>query len=368
MPHYAPDGRELSPGEVIEEVQAPRKEEEWQEDLNVLMICPDCREDPPNLVEEFSAGDTICGSCGRVLADRIIDTRSEWRTFSNDDQGNDDPSRIGDAANPLLHGSQLQTEIGYGDGGARARDLSRAHNKSNHDKANKALQAAFGQISSLCDGQNIGRPTAETAKLLFRITDDAKLFKGKSQDAIIAGCIFIACRQHQQQRSFREIFKMTNVSKKEVGRTFKTLEAFLQKHQAKNGGPTTAGNGAVLDTVNLVKGGGSGATSAEQLMPRCCDKLGLSMNVQLVAEQCAHIVSEQGVAAGRSPLSIAGAVLYLVSHLMGHPRTPKEIGAAVEVSDGTIRTAYKLMHAAQDKIIQEDWISKGGDRSKIPAA
>jgi transcription initiation factor TFIIB len=146
-PAYAPDGRLLSPGEVYEEVQAPVKEEEWTDDLNVFLICPDCKENPPNLVEEFSAGDTICGSCGRVLADRIIDTRSEWRTFSNDDQGNDDPSRIGDAANPLLHGSQLQTEIGFGDGGMRARDLSRAHNKSNHDKANKALQAAFGQIS-----------------------------------------------------------------------------------------------------------------------------------------------------------------------------------------------------------------------------
>jgi transcription initiation factor TFIIB len=41
---------------------------------------------------------------------------------------------------------------------------------------------------------------------------------------------------------------------------------------------------------------------------------------------------------------------------------------AVEVSDGTIRTAYRLMHAQQDQIIQEDWIRKGGDRSKLPAA
>jgi hypothetical protein len=130
-----------------------------------------------------------------------------------------------------LHGSQLATEIGFGDGGLRVRELSRAHNKSNHDKANKSLQAAYSQIATLCDSQNISKPTAETAKLLFRVTDDAKLFKGKSQDAIIAGCIFIACRNHGQQRSFREIFKMTNVSKKEVGRTFKTLEAYLQKVQ-----------------------------------------------------------------------------------------------------------------------------------------
>ncbi|KAF2033693.1 cyclin-like protein [Setomelanomma holmii] len=362
---YAPDGRLLSPGEVYEAPVVPREEEEWREDLNVTMMCPDCREMPPNLVEEFSSGDTVCASCGRVLGERAIDTRSEWRTFSNDDQGNDDPSRIGDAANPLLHGSQLATEIGFGDGSARIRELTRAHNKSNLDKANKSLQAAYSQIATLCDSQNISKPTAETAKLLFRVTEDEKLFKGKSQDAVIAGCIFIACRQHGQQRSFREIFKMTNVSKKEVGRTFKALEQHLQKHQKLTGGAKRAGNGAILDTSNFSTGG---STDAEKLIARACTKLGLDVYIQLIAEECARVVTEQGVAAGRSPLSIAGACLYLVSHLMGHPKSPKEIGQAVEVSDGTIRTAYKLMHAQLDKIIQQNWLARGGDCSKLPAA
>jgi transcription initiation factor TFIIB len=53
---------------------------------------------------------------------------------------------------------------------------------------------------------------------------------------------------------------------------------------------------------------------------------------------------------------------------MGQPRTPKEIGTAVDVSDGTIRTAYKLIYQALDKIIEEDWITKGGDRSRVPVA
>lgn len=359
---FAPNGRMLSPGEVYEEERKPVKEEAWSEDLNVTLMCPDCREMPPNLVEEFSAGDTICGSCGRVLSERGIDTRSEWRTFSNDDQGNDDPSRIGDAANPLLRGSQLQTEIGFGDGGLKVRELSRAHNKSNHDKGNKSLQSAFGQITTLCDSQNISKTTQDTAKMLFRMTDDEKLFKGKSQDAIIAGCIFIACRQHQQNRSFREIFKMTNVSKKEVGRTFKTLEAHIQRLQKQQNKDSQS----VLDTSNLTT---KNATSAETLMPRACAKLDLERFIQLIAEECARLVSEHGIAAGRSPLSIAGACLYFVSHLMGHPRSPKEIGAAVEVSDGTIRTAYKALYSAQDQIIKPEWLEagKGGDKSRLPA-
>lgn len=57
----------------------------FQPNLNVSLICPDCRVKPPHIVEEFASGDLVCGDCGLVLGDRIIDTRSEWRTFANDE-------------------------------------------------------------------------------------------------------------------------------------------------------------------------------------------------------------------------------------------------------------------------------------------
>lgn len=358
----APDGRQLSPGEVYEEAIGPAEEPEWKADLNVSLICPDCQEDPPNLVEESSAGDTICSSCGRVLQEHGIDTRSEWRTFSNDDQNNDDPSRVGDAANPLLNGSQLTTTVGTAEGhNNRARDLSRAQSKSTHDKTNKSLLAAYKQISALCDSSHISSAVTETAKHLYKITDTDKLFKGKSQDAIIAGCIFIACRQHDVPRSFREIFKLTNVSKKEIGRTFKTLESHLAK---KNREPA-AGSGTVSATsgFKLTK-----STEASELILRACNKLNLDNQLAIIAQKAATRVTELGVAAGRSPLSITGACIYLIAHLMGHPRTPKEIGLAVDVSDGTIRTAYKLIYNARDRVISEEWVKQGGDKSRIPVS
>lgn len=192
------------------------------------LICKDCKEDPPNIVEDFSAGDTVCGSCGLVLGDRIVDTRSEWRTFTNDDQNNDDPSRVGDAANPLLNGAQLQTSIAFGAGGsAKARDLSRAQNKAVHDKATKVLMAAYKEIQALCDGLKIPKNVSDTAKHLFKITQDEGAFRGKSQETVIAGCIFIACRQCKVPRTFREVFSITKVSKAEIGRIFKQLERFF---------------------------------------------------------------------------------------------------------------------------------------------
>lgn len=46
-------------------------------DLAVRLVCPDCQDPVPNIREEFGSGDLVCGNCGLVLGDRIVDTRSE---------------------------------------------------------------------------------------------------------------------------------------------------------------------------------------------------------------------------------------------------------------------------------------------------
>ena len=214
--------------QAVTSKMATATQEQWKENLNMHMMCRDCKEYPPNLVEEFSSGDMVCGSCGLVLGDRIVDTRSEWRTFSNDDQGSDDPSRVGDGANPLLNGSQLQTTIAFSDSpNGRSRDLHRAQNKSTHDKSTKTLLAAYKELGALGDSMHIQSNISSYAKHLFKQVHDAGVFRGKSQETIIAGCLFIACRQMKVPRTFREIFAVTKVSKAEIGRIFKVLEKFF---------------------------------------------------------------------------------------------------------------------------------------------
>jgi transcription initiation factor TFIIB len=44
--------------------------------LNLRLVCRDCQDSVPNIVEDFTAGDLICGTCGLVLGNRVIDTRS----------------------------------------------------------------------------------------------------------------------------------------------------------------------------------------------------------------------------------------------------------------------------------------------------
>ncbi|KAK2626950.1 hypothetical protein QTJ16_004125 [Diplocarpon rosae] len=355
---------------------------DWSENLNMTMVCKDCKEVPPNLVEEFSSGDMVCGSCGLVLGDRIVDTRSEWRTFANDDQGNDDPSRVGDGANPLLNGSQLTTSISFQDGNARSRDLMRTQNKSSNDKATKGLLAAYKEIGAHCDAVNIPKNVSDTAKHLFKLVDDAKAFKGKSQEAIVAGCIFIACRQCGVPRTFREIYALTKVSKKDIGRTFKALEKFFAEDSSGKGKTGAAGK-LIAIAMTILLGVNSApqglamsndayqtttSTNARDLCVRYCSQLGLqNMQFVKVSQGLAEKMTTVGDLAGRSPLSVAAACIYMASYLLGKPKTPKDISQVAGVSDGTIRTAYKYLYQERERLIETEWIANGkGDMSKLP--
>lgn len=52
---------------VVSVVGADGEYKENAQISNILM-CPDCKEYPPNLVEEFSNGDMVCSSCGLVVS------------------------------------------------------------------------------------------------------------------------------------------------------------------------------------------------------------------------------------------------------------------------------------------------------------
>lgn len=192
------------------------QDEPYHANLNVKLMCPECRIMPPDIVERFSEGDMVCGNCGLVLGDRIVDTRSEWRTFSNDDQGNDDPSRVGDAGNPLLDSNQLDTMISYGQPGSNlGRDLNRLQSKSN-DKKDTVLQSAFSKISQMCEAFLLPKMVQDAAKEAYKIVYDDRKLKGKSQESIMAAAIFIACRHSGVARTFKEIWALTSVPRRRL--------------------------------------------------------------------------------------------------------------------------------------------------------
>ncbi|VVT58252.1 uncharacterized protein SAPINGB_P006113 [Magnusiomyces paraingens] len=320
---------------------------DFHPDLNLLLQCPECKISPPDLVERFSEGDVVCGNCGLVLGDRVVDTRSEWRTFSNDDQGNDDPSRVGDAGNPLLDDNQLDTLIASGaPGSTLGRDLSRTQNRSAHDRKDTALQDAFSRISQMCEAYSLPKMVQDAAKQAFKLSYEDKKLKGKSTESLMAAAIFLACRHSGVARTFREMCALTSVPKKEIGRTFKIMEKLLLELGIK---PSHMSSEEYQPLQ----------TTAEDLMRRFCSHLGLSSQITRAAEHIARRTKEEGTLAGRSPTSIAAAAIYFASGLFGNPQTASKIADRAGVSEGTIKTSYKLLWEARDKLVDPEWIKSG---------
>lgn len=74
-----------------------------------------------------------------------------------------------------------------------------------------------------------------------------------------------------------------------------------------------------------------------------------------------------GSLAGRSPLSVAGACIYMASHLVGKGKSAKDISAVAGVSDGTIRSAYKMIYPEREKVIDSKWLKEtAGNMKSLP--
>ena len=325
-----------------------------------------------------------------MLGARIIDTHSEWRTFNNDDQNNDDPSRVGDGPNLLLNGEGLATTIAFSDGSRNARELTRAHNKTIQDKGNKALMAAYKQIGAMCDSIHLEQTVSQHAKLLYKTVYDAGTFRGKNTDSIIAGIIFISCRTFRVGRTFREIHKLTHVSKKDIGRTFKSLEKFFDDHNRKMKEKEAATSNAhrlstsaeqdkttsiAIDEQSELASTTTAApaitaTTPGQLVGRYCSALQMNRNAEMCSEKLADHVVQQGALAGRSPLSVAAACILFTCSLLQVDRTLKSISTVAGISEGTLRTTYNRLVEMKESLFEGSWLKDQhgnirGDPTKV---
>lgn len=288
-----------------------------------------------------------------------------------------DPNRVGEADNDLLTSSNAGTTIG---GGANAsketRRLKRAQAAQQDSKADKILTNAYMIVDQWGERAQLPIKARNTAKAYYKRVFDAGQFKGKNVEVVLASCLFLACRQHSVPRSFNEMFSLTNVPKKDIGRTYKALEKFLLADSNENMANIEAEGGIVSRDHGYKT---TTSTTPDQLCVRYCSQLGLPFRVQTVAQSLARKIPNVAGLAGRSPLSNAAACTYFASHLLGVGQSTKDISDTVGVSDATIKHAYKYLAAAKDELIEQEWLgpqpgvsSNGsklvGDVKNLPAA
>jgi transcription initiation factor TFIIB len=83
------------------------------------------------------------------------------------------------------------------------------------------------------------------------------------------------------------------------------------------------------------------AASTDDYVARFCSHLDLEHSIRSKAIEVVQLATEKGILAGKSPLSIAAAAIYMICQLYNVDKSERDISPVAGVSEATIKNAYK---------------------------
>ena len=300
--------------------------------------CPECGS--KELVTDYDTGEVVCGDCGFVLPDPIIDKGPEWRAFSQEEEV--ERSRVGMPTVLTVHDKSLSTTMKpiYRDAFGNAlrpntfidmKRLSGWQERSRvHLSIERNLVLAMQELNRLADKLNIPpppkSPAREIAAVIYRKALNEGLIRGRSIIAMVPACLYLACRQTGILRALQEIANASLVDKKDVGRCYRFLLKELEMQA-----PVT----------NPIK-----------CISKIAEKIGISGKTQGRAIEIIRQAKEKKYGSGKDARSLAAAALYIACRENNEQKigrfgnslgdiTQKDIADTAGVTEVTVRNRYK---------------------------
>jgi transcription initiation factor TFIIB len=272
------------------------------------------------MISDETTGELCCGRCGFVITDKISDTGAEWRSFSNDESNR---ARTGAGTSLTIHDMGLSTIIGKANKDATGKPLSSGVKSSierlrtwdsrsqANSSADRNLRQALNEMDKLKDKLALTSAVIEKAAYIYRKAMERKLVRGRSIQGLVAACIYAACRNTETPRTLDDVANGINIRRKEVARGYRLIFRELDLK---------------MPVVDPVKGVSRIASIAE-LSEKCKRK----------AIQILNQAKKVGIVAGKDPMGIAAAALYLACISIGETKSQKDISIASGVTEVTIR-------------------------------
>ena len=287
--------------------------------------CPECAS--KNLVHDYDTGETICGDCGLVLYEQMLDKGPEWRAFTQEEKTS--RSRVGMPTSYSIHDKGLSTTISQVDRDAFGKKLplstrlqmwrlrkwqirSRVHSSTDRN-----LAQAMAELERLSSKVSISQPIKEKAAVIYRKALEKALVRGRSINSIVAASLYVACRKSGAPRSLREISEASLVDKKDVARCYRMLLQELDFHMP------------ISDPLTYVS--------------KIAEKNRISGKTQGVAITILGEARRKRFAAGKDPMGMAAAALYIACVQHNEKITQKDIAEAAGVTEVTVRNRYKAL-------------------------
>ena len=277
------------------------------------------------MITDGVTGERFCGGCGFVITGHVEDSGSDTRAFSKEEY--DTKARTGMPMSLAVHDMGLATIIGHENSDSTGKPLS-ASMKSTirrlrtwdgrsqvHNSIDKNFRQAFSELNRLKDKLALSDSLIEKTAYIYRKALEKGLAKGRSIPGLIAAALYLACRETGTPRTLSEVARQINVKRKDVSRCYRLLLQELDMTMP------------VLDPIRC--------------MSRIASEAGLSEKVKRQALAILEDANNMEITAGKDPMGLAAAALYLASTINGEDTTQKVIAQAAGVTEVTIRNRYK---------------------------
>ena len=282
--------------------------------------CPFCNNSSPFL--DVDTGELVCTNpkCGKVISEDRESDGPEWRSFSNDGS---DKSRVGSGTSITIHDMGLSTIIGSTNKDATGKPLSSTMKKSidrlrtwdSRSQANTStdrnLRQALSEMDKLKDKLSLTDSVVEKAAYIYRKANERKLVKGRSIHGLVAAWLYAACRDTETPRTLDDVAEGINIRRKDVARCYRLIFRELDLKVP------------VADPINGIA--------------RIASIAGLGEKTKRKATALLNKAKKIGMVAGKDPMGLAAAALYLACISDGGVTTQKHISDASGVTEVTIR-------------------------------
>ncbi len=176
------------------------------------------------------------------------------------------------------------------------------------------------KMKQLVSKLNIPEYIYETAWKIYTLAAKKKLTMGRSIDGFIAASLYVAIRVNEFPKILEEISDTAMIPRKTV---IHALSLLLRE---------------VLPELNL----SYKPITAETLIIKFGNELGLSMEIQKQALNLLSITSKKGLSLiGKDPKGLAASAIYIAARSTKERRTQAKIAETAKITEVTLRTRVK---------------------------
>ena len=189
-----------------------------------------------------------------------------------------------------------------------------------HESVDRNLRQALSELNRLKDKLAISDAVVEKAAYIYRKALEKGLVRGRSISALMASALYAACRDTETPRNLKDIEQAANIKRKDIARCYRLLLRELDLKMP------------VVNPIRCISRISSIAELSEKTKRKAVEILDQATKIEL--------------SAGKDPMGLAAAALYLSCVINGENKTQKDIAVAAGVTEVTIRNRYKGLKEA----------------------